>query len=399
MVRVFVAAEEQLQASSSDFAKLFFSTYSDYGGGKLVGCAGIGSQQLAFDKSHILKKAIGCLWDRFETFQCSEADVDDVVNEFEEFVESPTMRIRFQAQLLNFAMQPAVLKLTEHLAIRRLSEREISALHGGPAIRGLSRHSLGSIQEFVIEGDYQGTKVVAGNFANMIPAQETADAQLDKAMLCLRTFKEGYIGYHWIDLKFVKFCPLDLASYGSPFVHVPPGIYKLSDEEAATLPEFARNMFALSESALETACARLADSEARFRAQDQILDAAIGMEALLLAGLGKDDRRSELKYRFSLNFSTLSDSPDERWRAYNVAKDLYDLRSTIAHGGELAGKQLKIGEEKVSLHEAAKRAKDTLRKVIKHFLPHAKTAPYKKSRFWEQAYFGLSDSKEPPPER
>ncbi|HLP77473.1 MAG TPA: hypothetical protein VK327_11215 [Candidatus Paceibacterota bacterium] len=393
--RVFRAAEDQLQDSSKDFASLFFSKYSDYGGGKLVGCAGLGSQQLAHDKAHILKKAIGCLWNRFESFDCSESDVDVVVGEFEDFVESPKMRIRFQAQLLNFTMSLSALKLTETLNIRKLNEGEISALHGGPAMSGISRHSLGSIHEFVIEGDYEGTKVVAGSFANMIPAQEKANSQLDKAVLCLRAFKEGYVGYQWIDLKFTKFCPLDLGSYGSSFMNVPPGIYKLSDEEAAALPEFAQNLFALSESALESACARLADAEARFRPQDQILDAVIGMEALLLAGLGKDDRRSELKYRFSLNFSALRSSPEDRWRAYNVAKDLYDHRSTIAHGGKLPEKELRIGEEKVSLHEAAKRAKGALRTLIKHFLPQANSAPYKKPRFWEHAYFGILDGDKP----
>jgi hypothetical protein len=226
----------------------------------------------------------------------------------------------------------------------------------------------------------------------MTPAQETANAQLDKAILCLRTFKEGFVGYQWVDLKFVKFCPLGLGSYGSIYRNVPPGAYNLSNEEVRALPDFARNIFELSESALEIACARLADAEARFRSQDQILDAVVGMEALLLAGLGKEDRRSELKYRFSMNYSTLFNSPQERWCAYNVAKDLYDHRSAIAHGGELDIKQLRVGGEKLNLHETAKRAKDTLRMVIKHFLPFAKSAPYKKSRFWEQRYFGISDS-------
>ena len=113
------------------------------------------------------------------------------------------------------------------------------------------------------------------------------------------------------------------------------------------------------------------------------------MEALLLAGLDKDGRKGELKLRFSLNYSTLFNSPEERLRAYRVAKDLYNHRSTIAHGGEVTAKPLTLGEEKVTLSKAASRAKDALRHLIKHFLPQAKTAPYKSPQFWEKAYFGI----------
>jgi hypothetical protein len=391
LFRVLWAAEKQLAEASSNFANLFFSKYADYGGHNLVGCDGLGSQQLANDKSHILKSALEHLWNRHETFACQVSDVDSVINEFEEFIESPTMSIRFQAQLLNFTMPASVLHLPDNLIIRKLNEREISTLHGGPLMGGgSSRHSmLGLIHQFVIEGEYKGAKVVAGKFTNMTPAQETANTQLDKAILCLRTFKEGFVGYQWVDLKFVKFCPLGLGSYGSNFKIVPPGAYSLLDEEVRALPDYARNIFTLSESALETACARLSDAEARFRPQDQILDAVVGMEAVLLAGLGKEDRRSELKYRFSMNYSTLYDSPKERWLAYKVAKDLYDHRSAIAHGGELDAKELRVGEEKLNLHETARRAKNTLRMVIKHFLPLSKAAPYKKLQFWEQKYFGI----------
>ena len=393
MLRVLWAAENQIAEASAEFSNLFFSKYSDYGGQNLVGVDGLGCQQLAHDRSHILKSALGYLWEKHETFDCKESDVDSVVNEFEEFVDSPTMRIRFQAQLLNFSMDESVLSLPENLMIRRLNEREISALHGGPLMRGgSSRHSSPSmIHQFVVEGEYLGAKVVAGKFTNMT-AQETANTLLDKTILCLRNFKEGSVGYQWVDLKFVRFCPLFLGSYGSISKNVPPGIYNLSNEEVIALPDFAQNIFKLSESALETACARLADAESRLRHQDQILDAVVGMEALLLASLAKEDRRSELKYRFSMNYSTLFDSSQERWHAYCLAKDLYDHRSAIAHGGDLDDKQLRVGEEKLSMHEVAKRAKGTLRMVIKHFLPLEGTAPYKKSRFWEHKYFGLSAS-------
>jgi len=59
------------------------------------------------------------------------------------------------------------------------------------------------IHQFVVEGEYLGAKVVAGKFTNMTAAQETANTLLDKTILCLRNFKEGSVGYQWVDLKFV----------------------------------------------------------------------------------------------------------------------------------------------------------------------------------------------------
>src|SRR5437899_2695309 len=49
----------------------------------------------------------------------------------------------------------------------------------------------------------------------------------------------------------------------------------------------------------------------------------------------------------------------------------------------------RLGDEKLKLPDAAKRASETLRHLVHHFLPSVKQAPYKKREFWERAYFGL----------
>jgi hypothetical protein len=386
---VFMAAENQLQETARDFANLFFSTYPNYGEGKLVGCF-IGSGQLAHDKASILKKALGCLWDRHQTFDCSEICVDAVVNEFAEFVDSPTLRLRFQSQLQNYQMTASSLQLAENLVIRRLDAREISDFYNRFGLN--RRHDFIGIREFIIEGELNAVKTFSGIPVVTDSPFDFVRAQLDTALRCLRTFKEGYVGTDWFHFKFVKFCPLDVGSYGSWDRFVPPGIYQISNDEIEALSDHAKNIFSLSESAMETACARLTDAEARLRPQDQILDAVIGMEALLLAGLRNEDRRSELRYRFSLNYSSLFESPEERWRAYKLAKDFYDLRSRIAHGGDLAKKDNHVGEEKLDPHETAKRAKNCLRVLIKRFLPQNQTAPYKNPIFWERAYFKIPET-------
>jgi len=211
-------------------------------------------------------------------------------------------------------------------------------------------------------------------------------------MLAFRTFKEGRIGYDQIRYNAVTFCPWLMASLGYNDLYVPIGQYVLSESEIPGFHAHAGLIIGVRDPAMEMACSRLADAETRLRPQDRAIDAVIGMESLLLAGLGKEERRGELSYRFFMRYSALFGTPQERYEAYKVARDLYSLRSTIAQGS-LAGDQHRIGEVKLTLDEAAKRATETLRHVIRHFLPVANAAPYKKPEFWDRALFGLPDPK------
>jgi hypothetical protein len=79
-----------------------------------------------------------------------------------------------------------------------------------------------------------------------------------------------------------------------------------------------------------------------------------------------------------------------------MAKDLYDLRSAIAHGSNLTKDVYRIGEEKLSLPDASKRATEALRKIIQHFLPEVESTPYKRPEFWDRAYFNLQHSNKNP---
>lgn len=111
--------------------------------------------------------------------------------------------------------------------------------------------------------------VVSGTPQSADNLPVTARLQLDNVLRCLRTFKEGYVGTGELYFKFVKFCPLLLGSYGFFNHFILPGIYQISNEEVEKLQNHAQHIFTLSESAMETACARLADAETRVRPQDR----------------------------------------------------------------------------------------------------------------------------------
>ncbi len=395
-LKIFIAADAEIRSESTGFESLFFTEYPEYSEGRLVGYDGTTYLQLAHDRALILRCALGCLWDRCQTFACDEAAVERIVSEFAEFVDSPNIRVRFQAQLLNYRMHADTVNIGDMLTIRRLNDREITEFHGGSQTVGLSKRpslDFGPI-EFVIEGEVDVTKSFGGDLFRSKPLLEIAREQFDKAVLCLRTFKGGSVGYDWVHFNFLKFCPCTLPSYRAFGLGIHPGVYWISEQEINDLTNHAGQVFGLREAALEIACARLADAEARIRPQDQILDAVIGMEAVLLAALENEDRRSELKYRFSLNYSTLFSSPHERLEAFRTAKGFYDLRSRIAHGGERSKASKVPGDKKMSLNEAARLATEALRMLIKRFLPEANSPPYKRPTFWEHAYFGLVDSQD-----
>jgi hypothetical protein len=395
MIQIFGTAQNRLDEAGAEFQEAFRRHHPDHGG--MVGFPSLGRMSILHDRSYILRRALGTLWDRHSSFECSSEAAEAVVRELAEFVDRTTVRFCFQAQLLNYRMASERIPLPEGLTIRQLSEREVSDIHGGAVWQlglGLSPRRGFTLHEYAIEGEYEEPKLLGDQQADPSLAYNHVRPQLDNAILALRTFKEGRVGYDYIHFKPLNFCPLPLPSLGYGDLYVPVGQYEISNEEIEPLRQHTSMIFASRESAMEMACSRLSDAQTRLRPQDRLVDAVIGLEALLLAGLRNEDRRGELKYRFSLHYSTLFGTPEERHHAFRVAKDLYDLRSTIAHGGVPKEGGCRVGGEKLKLEDAALRATEVLRGVIRRFLPHAAAAPYKQPQFWDRAYFGLPVERE-----
>jgi hypothetical protein len=384
MVKVLDATDEQIEQASAEFCDSFASHHPDYAG--MVGFRGT-SHNWAKNHSHIVRSALTSLWRQHKTFELTDEQVDAIVQEFADFVDNPTVRLRFQAQLLNFKMPADSVAFPSGLSLRRLSEDEVSRFHGGSIeTLGFVRPQTSGIHEFVIEGELDEQKILGKHRSEGDMMADRAKAVLDKAVMSLRTFKEGHVGYDYIHFQPVAFCPLGLASHGAGDKYIPFGTYSLVAAEYEPLQLHAELIFDCSEKSMEMACSRLADAGIRTRPEDRIVDAVIGMEALLLAGI---EDRGELSFRFSLNYAMLFPL-DQRQHAYRVARDLDGLRSVIAHGCYVDEQKLKVGGEKLVLPEAANRATGALRTIINHFLPK-KAAEYKNHEFWQRAYFGLPE--------
>jgi hypothetical protein len=242
----------------------------------------------------------------------------------------------------------------------------------------------------VIEGEYE-EEMAFGEMRDDPEARGRVRRLLDKAVLALRTFKEGRVGYDQVRFSTVRFCPVLTPSLGYGDIYIPPGQYSISNAEVERLQRHAALVFACNEASMQMACARLADAENRTRTEDRIVDAVVGMEAILLASIDKEDRRGELSFRFSMNYSTLFDAPEQKLMAYREARDLYGLRSVVAHGAAIDEGKLKVAGEKMALDAAGKRATEVLRVIINFFLPERRPL-YKSAEFWQRRYFGLPNA-------
>ena len=382
MLSVFIGADEEITAASKRFAESFRLRHPQYDG--MVGFAGWGSFNLGHDRINILRTALRHLWDRYATFDLDEAAVNGLIDEFETFVDQPSVRFLFRAMLLNFSTPADSIELPDGLRIRRLTEKEVSALYGGPVqFLGMFPNRGFAVHEFCVEGETEVPKILGDSADQGQPTTDQAKASLDKAILSLRTFKKGRVGYDFVSFHPLTFCPVPVASRGFGDLYVPIGTYTLGAEEIEALVSHAKLVFGVTEKAMMLACSRLADAEIRLRPQDRIVDAVIGMEALLLAGI--DDRRTEMGFRFALNHAMLV-APDQRVSAFKVARDLYRLRSAIVHGSNI---------DETKLHQAAETATEALRAIITRFL-QAGDQSYRSSDYWQHAYFGLPAPDFPP---
>jgi hypothetical protein len=214
---------------------------------------------------------------------------------------------------------------------------------------------------------------------------------IDRALRALRTFKSGSVIVRQLHQAVTGFWPgiplatgmiLDRALVTAPWA--------IGVDEAAELALHAERLASDIEPSLELACSRLADAETRTLPRDALLDAAIGLEAILLHERSAEHRyKGEMRYRFAMHYAALA-PPRERRAAFHLARDLYDARSAVAHGSTEEG--FRMGDCKdASMASVAGTAKAMLRDVIMRFLPTASRPAYTSEAYWPDLLLGPRD--------
>lgn len=155
---IFATARQQINEISADFLRAFLLHHPEYAG--MMGFSGLGRLNLLHLPGFILGQTMSTLWTRHGTFQPESGAVEALIQEFSEFIDQPHVRFRFTAPLLNYQMDIDHVPLPEGLAIRRLGEQEVSAIHGGPIVRpGFTPRGIRVHHECAIEGEFEEPKV------------------------------------------------------------------------------------------------------------------------------------------------------------------------------------------------------------------------------------------------
>jgi len=187
----------------------------------------------------------------------------------------------------------------------------------------------------------------------------------DKLEVCMSVFGKGSLRITKRYSAVPRFFPFLFGSY-EHHGPKPMGVFEInpgSIDELKNLYDHSKNSIFGD---VKFSARRLLYSENRFDPLDSIVDSVIGMEGILLGALTGGDK-GELKYRFSLNYSTFFETPQERECAFNFSRSLYDIRSAIVHGDEarLSEKDYKkINSENPTPHGCSEISKATLRALI-----------------------------------
>ncbi len=206
---------------------------------------------------------------------------------------------------------------------------------------------------------------------------------LDSALCALHCFKAGSAGvvFQAIRSRQRALPGLDGTRLLPPLSSLATH-YTLEHAELDDLERFAQHFFASQLPELRLAASRLRDAELRPWPRDAIVDAFVGIEALLNpSGAG------ELSFRIAMNYATLG-LDDDSYTRYRRLRDLYKVRSKIVHGAKEADKYLVDGAY-LAQGEIASKAKAVLRDVIKHIVgsPDLKDLNSLDDEVWEARYF------------
>lgn len=288
----------------------------------------------------------------------------------EEFFYSDRVRMRALAPLQRFSMDLSEVGLGDQLRIIQLpvSERERSMseamrthLAGWPQLPGSETCALELLWE--VRKHVRDADDAMDISENLDPTREL----FDQTLSALRLLRAGAVGCQYRVFEALSFT--GFGRFGLRTTQSSPlgSTYRLSAEEVPSLRSLWNHLAERSGSAsgrLGTAIARFNSTYDRVRPEDRIIDLTIALEALLMT----DNDQQELSYRLALRGAALlGDAPDQRERLFRDLKNLYHVRSRLAHGCSLA-KATRKRVPAADLGKYLEGAEDLVRSAIVRFL-------------------------------
>ncbi|MCG3132198.1 MAG: hypothetical protein FLDDKLPJ_03031 [Phycisphaerae bacterium] len=383
--KLFRLAELDEPASRIEVA--FFSAFPNYR--ELYGAATFGWSRL--DGRQLLHGLLHDGWNRFRTWDWKPEDLAIVVRDLIDACKQTSVKCWFAAPLLNLRLQTDLerIELIGGMELRALTDEEATSLYGGPSFLLRPPHHPSHPQQAAVFGCFTEDLSQAESKSSSV-LYDKVWPELDRIVSTLRILKAGPVGIEGVHAGTKSGHP----SIGSIICvartkeYIPSGTYDLG---RADLDQFEQIINWLSgglHESLRVACGRLSSASLRRDPADRLLDAVIGMESILLREVGKDIYRGEMRYRFAVRYASLAEDVAERHRRFQIARHLYDERSTIVHGSASPESPVRIGDEKLHPVDAANRACEALRELIMSFLPSANRPEFLSSGYWDRRLFG-----------
>jgi len=366
--------------------------FPDYG--VLIGTES--GMQVRVDEQRVLGSLMGEIYNIKGNLILDEMVVESVVEDLLQYFKKAHINVEFIVPIVNLMLEEGVqeIPITDTLKIKRLTNAEFTDIHGGPLrslIGSLKPH--GARYPDIAFIGYFKDPIIKGMVLNEGQTLKSIFSLLDRAVLALRSYKNGSVGYLEIRLKALEYNLSFLGQNVKMQEAIPLDAYYLGLSDLSSFQNHIRLLVGkTNHSSLEVALSRLFDAENRPSSRDKLIDAVIGLEAILLSTNAKQPYRQELRYRFSLNYSTFFNTPESKLENFRKARSIYDLRSTIAHGGSFENnKTYSVGSQKLNPAEIANEACSMLRMLIKWSLHSGESPMYLKEGFWENRIFGVTE--------
>jgi hypothetical protein len=279
----------------------------------------------------VLDKMVRHIWRRTGRLTNVDTEKENEITDFIELLETKRCSFLLVAPLQNvvgISTTSGIVEITPTLKIQRLSAEEIEDIWGTPLAFGINERPV----EFAIVNEIS----LALEFGNRpaVYGTELEDGQdaIRALERCARIAKSGPAG-----CALIYTLPTAAPFRGSRFAgddlgHTLPRKDVIFDQEdalsmQALWPRVQKGVHRDLASAID----RLNLAEIRKDSRDRVLDAAIGLECLLLHDGKPNPYRGELRYRFALNYAVMTDELSHRRNRFERARSIYDLRSLIAH--------------------------------------------------------------------
>jgi hypothetical protein len=313
--------------------------------------------------------------------------LEELLDELDNLLRTRRVRFSVLAPLQGVIIDSftEVVVLGPSVVLRCLRDAEIEELCSNDVLAPTLAPRFGGLL-VALEASFESSLFLRASEMNQGLQRDGIDAALraiDSAQCVLHSFKPGAAR---IVFEAIRPHARALPGLGGSYL-IPPSsmlaaAYPLEKRDIAELERFAKAYTDVQLPELKLAASRLRDSELRPSPRDAIVDAFVGIEALL-----NPFSDGELSFRLAMNYSTFG-PVEERHARYRKLRDLYKVRNRIVHGAK-EGDVHKVDGQTYPLYEISQMSKALLREVIKGFVDDQalRSLPALSAAFWEDRHF------------